>query len=278
MSDFLSSGSPSRLDPVKTVPVTDLPEPLDVIAVGAHPDDVEIGCGGTLARLVQQGYRVGIVDLTDGEPTPGCPSPDVRLKEAAEAARILGVHVRQTLELPNRRLFDSFESRVALAKVFRMYRPKLVLGLIGKTPLASPDHWQASQITDAAVFYSRLSKWDDFFDGLPVHTIQSQVWYQLGVSSLGIPQAAGHFVMDISESLELKLKAVRAYQTQFPPAKDRVFQWVTSQNQLAGASAGFAAGELLYATTTLGVKDLVEAICVGRDAMKSPLDSPRVEV
>ena len=75
-----------------------VPDSLDVIAVGAHPDDVEIGCGGTLARLVQQGYDVGIVDLTDGEPTPGSPSPEVRLAEAAEAARILGVH-RETMAL-----------------------------------------------------------------------------------------------------------------------------------------------------------------------------------
>src|SRR5215467_9344695 len=100
--------------------------PLDVIAVGAHPDDVEIGCGGTLAMLVKQGYRVGIVDLTDGEPTPGSPGPEVRLAEAAEAARILGVSMRQTLELPNRRLFDSHEARVALGRVFRQYRPTVV--------------------------------------------------------------------------------------------------------------------------------------------------------
>src|SRR5947207_11716439 len=115
----------------------DLPAPLDVIAVGAHPDDVEIACGGTLAKLVRQGYRVGIVDLTDGEPTPGSPGPEVRLAEAAEAARILGVHARHTLELPNRRLFDTHEARLALAKVFRQYRPTIVMGLAGKTPLAS---------------------------------------------------------------------------------------------------------------------------------------------
>src|SRR5436190_5329043 len=102
---------------------------LDVIAVGAHPDDVEIACGGTLAQLVRLGYRVGIIDLTDGEPTPGSPGPEVRLQEAAEAARILGVHVRRTLELTNRRLFDSHEARLALAKVFRRYRPSVVLGL-----------------------------------------------------------------------------------------------------------------------------------------------------
>src|SRR4051794_16364988 len=115
-------------------------EYLDAIAVGAHPDDVEIACGGTLARLVRQGYRVGIVDLTDGEPTPASPGPEVRLAEAKEAAEALGVQVRILLDMPNRRLFDCFEARVALAKVFRRYRPKLVLGFGEKTPLASPDH------------------------------------------------------------------------------------------------------------------------------------------
>ena len=147
-------------------------EQLDVIAVGAHPDDVEVGCGGTLASLVQKGYRVGIVDLTDGEPTPLCDNVEIRLAEAADASQIMGIHKRITLNLPNRRLFDCFEARVALAKEFRRYRPSLVLGLGAKTPLASPDHWQAVQITDAAIFYSRLSKWDEYFDGMPTPSNQ----------------------------------------------------------------------------------------------------------
>lgn len=235
-------------------------ETLDVIAVGAHPDDVEIGCGGTLASLVKQGYRVGIVDLTDGEPTPGSPGPEHRLAEAREAAKILGVPMRQTLDLPNRRLFDSFEARVALAKVFRRYRPRIVLGLAAKTPLASPDHWQAMQITDAAVFYSRLTKWDSDFDGLPVHTISKQFWYHLGISNLDHPPSAGHFVVDITSTFEQKLASIRAYASQFPPAKDRVFKMVESQNQHVGLSAGFQYGELLFASTTLGVRDLV-AFC-----------------
>ena len=117
-----------------------LPEPLDVIAVGAHPDDVEIGCGGILAVLASQGYRVGIVDLTDGEPTPGSSGPAERLAEAAAAAKLLGVVHRETLPFANRRLFDSFEVRVAVATIFRRWRPRLVLGLADKTPLASPDH------------------------------------------------------------------------------------------------------------------------------------------
>jgi N-acetylglucosamine malate deacetylase 1 len=239
----------------------ELPERLDVVAVGAHPDDVEIACGGTLAALVRQGYRVGIVDLTDGEPTPGSPGPDVRLEEAAEAARILGVGVRHTLELPNRRLFDSHEARVALGKVFRKYRPTIVLGLAAKTPLASPDHFQAVQIIDAAVFYSRLSKWDEAFDGLPVHTIRRQLWYPLGFASLTLPPSGGHFVVDIGETLAVKLQAIRAYKTQFPPAKDRLFQTLEGQNRYYGGSAGFDAGELFLTSHTLGTKDLVRCVC-----------------
>ena len=135
--------------------MADLPQPLDVIAVGAHPDDVEIGCGGTLALLAAQGFRVGIVDLTDGEPTPRSSGPAERLAEADAAAKALGVVHREHLGFSNRRLFDSFDVRVALAKVFRRWRPRLVLGLGDKTPMASPDHAQAVAITEAAVFYSR---------------------------------------------------------------------------------------------------------------------------
>lgn len=241
-----------------TMPV--LPEPLDVIAVGAHPDDVEIAVGGLLAQLVRQGHRVGIVDLTDGEPTPLSPGPEVRLEEARAAAATLGVHVRETLDLPNRRLFDCFETRVALATVFRRYRPSLVLSMFAKTPMASPDHWQTVQICDAAVFYSRLSKWDEYFDGLPVHTIQKQIWYSLGFGSLTAVDSPGAFVVDITDTLDVKLEAIRAYQTQFPPAKERVFHLVESQARLLGTSAGFGAGELLIPATTLGVRDLMSIL------------------
>src|SRR5258706_14219393 len=80
---------------------------LDVIAVGAHPDDVEIACGGTLAKLAKQGYKIGIIDLTDGEPTPGSSGPEQRKAEAKAAADAIGAQVRVILDLPNRRLFDS---------------------------------------------------------------------------------------------------------------------------------------------------------------------------
>lgn len=239
----------------------ELPPPLDVLAVGAHPDDVEIAVGGTLARLVQQGHRVGICDLTNGEPTPGSPNRETRAAEAQEAARILGIHMRETLSLPNRCLFDSYAARVILARVIRHWRPSIVMGIGAKTPMASPDHWQAMQITDAAVFYSRLSKWDDEFAGLPVHTVRKQLWYPLGLSTVDHIESSGRFVVDISESLDIKLEAIRAYKSQFPPSKDRVFGLVESQNRFFGASAGFKAGEMLISTSTLGIRDLMQTLC-----------------
>jgi LmbE family N-acetylglucosaminyl deacetylase len=205
------------------------------------------------------------VDLTDGEPTPLSPGPEVRLQEAQEAAKALGVHFRVTLDLPNRRLFDNFECRVALAKVFRRWRPRLVLGIADKTPMASPDHWQAMQITDAAVFYSRLSKWDEHFEGLPVHRIQRQVWYPLGLQTLHHPEGGGAFVSDISATLQVKLDAIRCYRTQFPPGKERVFRLVEGQGRMLGASAGYEAGELLIASTTLGLTNVFQTLCGSGD-------------
>jgi LmbE family N-acetylglucosaminyl deacetylase len=230
---------------------------LDFLAVGAHPDDVEIACGGTLARLTRKGYRVGIVDLTDGEPTPGSPGPDVRLAEADKAAEILGVAVRINLNLPNRRLFDGFEARVALAKVFRRLKPKVVVGFGGKTVMASPDHYQAMLITDAAVFYSRLTKWDEFFDGLPTHTITNQLSFPIALHGLDLPEASGYVIADISSTLDVKLEAVRCYQTQFPPTKSGVFRAVETMNRYHGITAGFDAGELFLAYRSVGVDDLM---------------------
>lgn len=241
----------------------ELPDPVDVLAVGAHPDDVEIACGGTLAKLHEQGYRTAIVDLTNGEPTPGSTGPAMRLAEAQRAAEILGVNFRETLTLPNRSLFDSFSARIALARQIRFYRPKIVLGIAGKTPTASPDHWQAMQITDAAVFYSRLSKWEDEFGGLPVHHVPKQLWYPLGFSPFEWPEGGGRFVVDISSTLEVKLQAIRAYVSQFPPAKNRVFHLVEGLNRVFGVGAGFEAGELLIGATTVGIRDLVGTLCPG---------------
>jgi bacillithiol biosynthesis deacetylase BshB1 len=235
-------------------------EQLDVIAVGAHPDDVEIGCGGTLAMLAEQGHSVGVIDLTNGEPTPLCPDPETRVEEAQSAAVALGIKKRIILDLPNRQLFDTFESRVALAKQFRIYRPKIVLSLGAKTPMASPDHWQAAQITDAAIFYSRLSKWDEHFDGLPVHPVGRQIYYSLFFETEWSGAGTKQFVFDISKTLDKKLAAVRCYKTQFPPEKEYIFSRVKAMATTCGISAGFEAGEVLTSTRSIGTSDLFQLL------------------
>ncbi len=231
-------------------------EQLDVIAVGAHPDDIEITCGGTLAQLVDQGYRVGIIDLTDGEPTPGCPSPEIRLGEAEQAAKILGVAKRIILDLPNRKLFDSFEARVKLATEFRRYRPRVVIGFGDKTPLASPDHWQAMQITDAAVFYSRLTKWDDQFSETPPHTILRQLYFGLPFGFGRPQQTANEFFVDIGETLTRKLAAIECYATQFG-GRPEVLHRVSESAVVAGMAAGFKAAESFCHTKAIGTGDLM---------------------
>lgn len=235
-------------------------EPLDVIAVGAHPDDVEIACGGTLAALAEEGYRVGIIDLTDGEPTPLSPGPEVRLAEAQAAAATLGACLRTSLDLPNRRLFDSFEARVRLAIEFRKHRPRIVIGLGDKTPMASPDHWQAVQITDAAVFYSRLTKWDDQFKGLAPHVISRQLYCLLGAPLATGQHAGSPIIVDTSHTVGKKVAAIRCYQTQFPPEKHHLFDRIDAADRYLGRSAGVAAAEMLLSPRPVITTDLMRTL------------------
>lgn len=159
------------------------------------------------------------IDLTDGEPTPLSPGPETRSAEAQRAAEVLGVAVRIQLNLTNRRLMDSFENRVALAKEFRRYRPRMVIGFGDKTPMASPDHWQAMQITDAAVFYRRLTKWDEAFIR-PV--ISKQMYFRLAFEPDHLQGFPSHLTVDIASTLEAKLDSIRCHQTQFA-GKPQIF-------------------------------------------------------
>ncbi len=225
---------------------------FDIIAVSPHPDDAEIGCGGTLAILSDMGFKVVIIDLTDGEPTPFNDNPQIRLDEAARAAKILGVD-RVTLDLPNRKLFDNFESRMTLAKEFRKFRPKVVIGVQGVTPRASPDHYQSQLIFDAAVFYSRLSKWEDKFDGLAPWRI-SQVFYYYTARELFNQNQPLQFTVDISKVFERKKTALLEYKSQFrahqsynPPIVD----WIDGMGRYFGSLAGCKYAEIFYGSKIL---------------------------
>ena len=189
-----------------------------MIAVGAHPDDVEIACGGTLARLARRGYAVGIVDLTDGEPTPL--SPDLtfdspRPRGQAEFSGPFGGSTSAVAQPPVVRLVRGPRH---FAKVFRQYKPKVVLGFGGRNAFSSPDHYQAMLITDAAVLFSRLTKWDEYFDGLPTHTIVNQLSFPIAMHGLDLPEASGYIVADIEVDAGVEARGDSRYATQFPPS------------------------------------------------------------
>jgi LmbE family N-acetylglucosaminyl deacetylase len=208
-----------------------------------HPDDVEITCGGTIAKLVALGYRVGVVHMTDGEPTPRG-TPETRARELAEASAILGVAHVETLPLTNRELMDGPEARYAVATVFRRFRPKVVVGMWGRTPSASPDHYQGQLIVEAARFYSQLTKWDERFDHTPPHRID-WLWYRPIVFSAEQGHWHSTFVVDTSDVHEKKLAAISCYRSQFDPKRlAGLLHRVRAIDGAEGARAGFQYGEL----------------------------------
>lgn len=247
-------------------------EKLDVVAVAPHPDDLEILCGGTLAKLVKQGYRVGIFDLTSGEPTPRG-SLEARAKEAELARSILGVQVRVNLNLPNRVLMDGPEARFRVATELRKYRPSLVIAAAGRTPAASPDHHQGHLIAEASRFYSQLTKWDDRFDGTTPYRVPHLV-YALFPSDAEIRQWQSTFVIDISDTMEQKLKAIQAYESQFDESRfQKVHHYVSCYNGYQGGRCGFLYGELFALPHPVGAEDLVKLVHGGKGS-PAPVQLP----
>lgn len=231
-------------------------ERLDIIFAMPHPDDVEITCGGTIAKLGKLGHRVGVVHLTDGEPTP-LGTPEARAAESAQAAGILGVAHLQTLPLPNRELMDCPENRCAIATVFRRHRPRIVVSMAGRTPAASPDHYQAQLLVEAARFYSQLTKWDDRFDKTQPHRID-WLWYRPTPNAPEIPHWHATFVVDIGDVHERKMAAISAYKSQFPPDRlKRLLHRVRAWDALQGGRCGFEYGELFALPHPLPLPDPV---------------------
>ena len=248
-------------------------EPLDVVAVAPHPDDLEITCGGTLAKLVKQGYRVGMIDLTSGEPTPRG-SLEKRKQEAEAARALLGVQVRLNLDLPNRVLMDCPENRFVLATAFRRYRPKIIIGVAGRTPAASPDHHQAHLLIEAARFYSQLTKWDDKFDGTPPYRISFLVYAPFPIDA-EVRHWHSTFVVDISDTFEAKMASIQAYESQFDAGRfERVKHAITGNAISIGSRCGFAYGELFALPGPIGTPDLVKLVVGAKGASAAPVPLP----
>jgi bacillithiol biosynthesis deacetylase BshB1 len=248
------------------------PERLDVVAVAPHPDDLEILCGGTLAKLVKLGYRVGIFDLTSGEPTPRG-SEETRAREAEAARQALGVQVRINIRLPNRVLMDGPEMRFRLSTELRRYRPTLLITGAGRTPAASPDHNQGHLIAEASRFYSQLTKWDERFDNTTPYRVPHLVYVPFPTDA---EQRHWHstFVIDISDTMEQKLEAIRCYESQFDAERfDKVRHFVSSANGYQGARCGFMYGELFALPHPVGAEDMVKLVLGGKGSL-APVTLP----
>lgn len=247
-------------------------EPVDVVAVAAHPDDLEITCGGTLALLVQQGHRVAMLDLTSGEPTPRG-SDEIRAREAEAARQVLGVPFRFNLQLPNRVLMDSPENRFPLATWFRRLRPRIVLAVAGRTPAASPDHHQAHLLVEAARFYSQLTKWDERFENTAPHRIPHLV-YALFPFDAEQRIWHGSFVVDVSTTFEKKLQAIRCYASQFDDARfEKVRHFSSGHAAAVGGRCGFQYGEYFALPAMVGTSDLV-GLVTGSKGTPAPVQLP----
>ena len=176
---------------------------LDLLAIGSHPDDVEISCGGTLALAVVQGYRVGILDLTRGElGTNG--NPETRAREAAEAARILGVAVRRNAGLPDGGIQggDRAQERIIVG-LLRELRPAVLFSHFGRD--RHPDHVEASRLTDRAMYHAGLRRYD-----APGEPFRPQARWHFA-SRVGFHPA---IVVDITPTWERKREAILAHGSQ----------------------------------------------------------------
>lgn len=181
---------------------------LDILAIGAHPDDVELGCGATVAKEITNGKKVGILDLTRGElGTRG--TAEIRDRESAKAAEILGVIFRKNLQFPDGFLVNNTASQLEIIKVIRKYKPEVVFcNAIDDRHI---DHPKASKMVADACFLSGLRKIDTLLEGhkqeawRPKHVYHYIQWKNLKPD----------FVVDVSGYMDKKMDAVMAYESQF---------------------------------------------------------------
>lgn len=229
---------------------------LDIVFTAPHPDDIEIGSGGTVAKLVAQGYKVGLLHLTSGEPTPRG-TPEIRAREMQAAGEVLGAQVVEMLGLPNRELMDGPTARYALATALRKYRPKIMVAMAGRTPAASPDHYQGQLIAEASRFYSQFTKWNDRFGGTEPFRIDHLVYRPTRISA-DVTHWHSQFVVDISDTIERKIEAIRCYRSQFDDERFAGLEhYVRSGAGVEGGSIGVKYGEGYALPRPLGVTDMV---------------------
>ncbi|MBM7619524.1 bacillithiol biosynthesis deacetylase BshB1 [Bacillus tianshenii] len=234
--------------------------PLDILAFGAHPDDVEIGMAGTLAKYKEKGLRVGICDLTMAELSSNG-TVAIRQKEAKHAGEILGLDARIQLNLPDRGLTLSDEHIKEVVSVIRKYKPKVIFAPYWED--RHPDHGNCAKIVEEAAFSSGIRRFAADDDGLEAHKIQNLFFYMIN----GMHQA--QFYIDITKYVDKKTNALMAYESQFEVGENGVVTPLTngyvdsviSREKVFGKQIGSVYAEGFFAKAPLIINnDLIGGI------------------
>ena len=228
---------------------------FDALAIGAHPDDVELGCGGTLIGLVDRGYRVGLVDMTDGRlSTRG--DPETRMKEAEDAARIIGAAERFQLGFQEGSLQSGQGNLEALVALLRRTRPQVVLAPYWED--RHPDHVDASRLVQSACFWAGVPRYGAGDAPHRPHRLVYYFGHWVGPVSL---------VVDVSATFERKMQAVRAYRSQFQPepsgeaatfiSRPEFLEGIISRARVYGSLTQVEYGEPFYVREMNRTDDLI---------------------
>ena len=231
----------------------------DFLAIGAHPDDVELGCGGTIIKLIAEGKTVSVIDLTEGElGTRG--TAETRAEEAANAAKILGISSRENLKLKDGFLNNSEDYQLKIVEKIRKYKPEIVLA--NAIDDRHPDHAKAAKLVSDACFLSGLKKIETFDNDQP-----QEVWRPKHIFHyIQWKNVVPEFVIDISGFMEQKIEACLAYKTQFynpessepatPISSMEFLEFLKARAVSFGRPAGFIYAEGFNVERTIGVNDL----------------------
>jgi bacillithiol biosynthesis deacetylase BshB1 len=228
---------------------------LDVLAIFSHPDDAELTMAGTLLKLKSLGHRVGVADMTRGEMgTRG--TPEIRAKEALDAASLMGLDARVNLELRDGHILVSEETRQVVVRALRRHRPKVVFTSHWDDP--HPDHAATARIVREAARLATMRRYDEQagLDAIKMPAVAHAVYSRLVVPS---------FIVDVSDFAEGKAKAIRAYASQFyradspEPAtrlsEQNFLRQLDDSTRYYGSLIGVAAGEAFYVREALNVED-----------------------
>ncbi len=224
---------------------------LDVLIVAPHPDDAELGMAGTILKFKQEGLKVGVLDLTSGEPTPHG-SEELRREETAAATEILQLDLRENLGLPNRHLQASLDARKELAGFIRQTRPRWLFAPYWVD--AHPDHVAATELVEAARFWAKLTKTD--LPGDPCHP--ERIFYYFSIHLKCVPQPA--FVVDISQHWSQKMQALECYHSQLvagrPTDPAPLLEQLHHEAAFWGKSIGTRYGEPFASREPVGLSSL----------------------